>query len=259
MTHDTTDPATRGLQSMEEENVQARITAYWNIRSATYGQITGADGGIAERQAWSDDIRQYLPPPPSAVLDVGAGTGFVTLLLAAAGYHVTAIDTSDGMLAVAREHAAGLAVPPTIRLGDAHSPPFPDESFDVVISRWVLWTLRDPKQAFTAWYRLLRPGGLVIAMDSQWFLDEERKAAEKAKTSWNAAWRSHYSPEVRARLPIMTAPSLEGVVALLGEAGFEDARIERMLRVEAFDKEQIPNEDDRFPRYLIVGRKPGGA
>lgn len=38
------------------------------------------------------------------------------------------------------------------------------ESFDVVVSRSLLWTLREPRRAFASWWRLLRPGGRVVAI-----------------------------------------------------------------------------------------------
>src|SRR6202451_4425891 len=51
-----------------------------------------------ERAAWSATLRRLLPGPPAGILDAGAGTGFLSLLLAAQGYQVTAMDLSSGML-----------------------------------------------------------------------------------------------------------------------------------------------------------------
>jgi len=52
-------------------------------------------------------MRRLLPEPPASVLDVGAGTGFLSLLLAGQGYDVTAVDLSPGMLGQLRGKAAG--------------------------------------------------------------------------------------------------------------------------------------------------------
>ena len=48
-------------------------------------------------------LTRHLPPPPARVLDVGAGTGALSLPLARLGYQVTALDISPGMLERLRE------------------------------------------------------------------------------------------------------------------------------------------------------------
>lgn len=58
-----------------------------------------------EQAAWAGALRRLLPEPPAAVLDVGAGTGFLSLLLAGQGYDVTAVDLSPGMLGRLRAEA----------------------------------------------------------------------------------------------------------------------------------------------------------
>ena len=73
-----------------------------------------------------------------SVLDVGTGTGRAAFLMASAGAHVTGVDASEEMLAVARARAA--AVPHEIEFaaGDAHALAFGDRSFDVAVSLRVL-------------------------------------------------------------------------------------------------------------------------
>jgi ubiquinone/menaquinone biosynthesis C-methylase UbiE len=67
------------------------------------------------------------------ILDVGTGTGRAALLFARGGAHVTAIDASEEMLAVARQRAAEQKVRVRFKLGDAHALAFPDREFDVVV------------------------------------------------------------------------------------------------------------------------------
>ena len=102
---------------------------------------------------------------------MGAGTGFLALLLAELGHRVTGVDLAPGMLALARAKAARLpagAVRPVFAPGDAVDPPLPAGSVDAVISRHLLWTLTEPQRAFANWRRLLRPGGRVVAIDGLW-------------------------------------------------------------------------------------------
>lgn len=98
------------------------------------------------------------------VLDVACGTGIlareVSLRTGATGT-VTGLDPNPGMLAVAERLA------PTIewRQGVAESLPFPDQSFDVVVSQFGLMFFTDRRQAIREMLRVLAPGGrLVIAV-----------------------------------------------------------------------------------------------
>lgn len=72
------------------------------------------------------------------ILDVGAGTGRAALLLSRGGAHVTAIDASEEMLAVARRRAAEEGAKIRFLVGDAHALDFADRSFDVAVSLRVL-------------------------------------------------------------------------------------------------------------------------
>jgi ubiquinone/menaquinone biosynthesis C-methylase UbiE len=68
------------------------------------------------------------------MLDVGTGTGRAAFVLALGGAHVTAVDASEEMLAVARQRAADQFLKITFQQGDAHALDFPDRSFDAVVS-----------------------------------------------------------------------------------------------------------------------------
>jgi len=105
-----------------------------------------------------------LPVVPSKVLDVGTGTGFLAWIAAELGHRVTGIDLAESMLEGALAQTAKRRLEVTFEVGDAVAPPFPDRSFDVVISRSLIWTLREPDSAFGNWYALLRPGGRVVAI-----------------------------------------------------------------------------------------------
>ena len=68
------------------------------------------------------------------MLDVGTGTGRAAFVLALGGAHVTAVDASEEMLAIARQRAADQLLKITFQQGDAHALDFPDRSFDAVVS-----------------------------------------------------------------------------------------------------------------------------
>ena len=116
------------------------------------------------------------------VLDVGCGSGRLTVALALAGAEVTGIDTSAERLADARRRAAEASVPLTLVEADMETRlPFPDSSFDGVTSRLALMIPRDAVPTLRGLGRVLAPGGrLATAVwaalaENPWF-DAPREA-----------------------------------------------------------------------------------
>ena len=80
------------------------------------------------------------------ILDVATGFGRTAITLAAGAAYVTAIDSSEALLAEARRRAAGQVVKVNFLQGDAHSLDFKPRSFDVVVCMGVLLNARDWRQ-----------------------------------------------------------------------------------------------------------------
>lgn len=147
----------------EDQAGQQEITAFWNRVGPRYESSENvAAPGTDEYARWRATTQELLPAASSDVLDVGTGTGFLARLAAELGHRVTAIDVADEMLAASKVRATDGDV--TFAVGDAVAPPFAAESFDAVVSRSLLWTLREPRRAFASWWRLLRPDGRVVAI-----------------------------------------------------------------------------------------------
>lgn len=105
------------------------------------------------------------------LLDVGCGTGEAALTLAGAvgpDGEVVGIDASESMLAVARGRATGTASPMRFTLGDARALAEPDGSFDAVRSERTLQWVADPGAAVAEMARVLRPGGRLTLIDTDW-------------------------------------------------------------------------------------------
>ena len=104
--------------------------------------------------------------PQAHVLDLGCGAGHASFVAAQNVAQVTAYDLSSQMLEVV-SHAAtekGFSNITTCQ-GYAESLPFPDESYDVVISRYSAHHWHDVGQALRDVKRVLKPGGTFILMD----------------------------------------------------------------------------------------------
>ncbi|GLW90555.1 class I SAM-dependent methyltransferase [Actinokineospora globicatena] len=152
------------------------MTAFWDKQAATFDEEP--DHGLkdpAVRAAWAEILLPELPPAPADVVDLGCGTGSLSVLLADSGYHVRGLDLSPRMLAIAAAKAAGRV---EFTLGDASDPPYPEASCDVVLVRHVLWALPDPDAAIARWVRLLRPGGRLALVEGHWFTGAGLTAAE---------------------------------------------------------------------------------
>jgi len=234
-------------------DVQDRIAGFWHERGDGYdARIRSALADEALREAWLATLRAALPPPSCDVLDVGAGTGFLSVLCAELGHRVVGIDLAEGMLVHARAKAAALTPTPLFRLGDAREPPFPPGSFDAVVSRALLWTLPDPDRAFTAWRRLLRPAGRLLLFDCLWFQEGLKNDDEARRQPWWKPFATHYTEPVRAALPLLEADSHAPLLALATTAGFPDARVrtlEEITRLERAAHE--PNQEPRWTYYAL--------
>ncbi len=108
--------------------------------------------------------------PGNKVLDVGCGTGSLTLTAksyAGAAGTVYGIDASPEMIEAARRKAAQSGIQAVFEVGLIEKLAFPDASVDVVINRLVIHHLPDDlkRAAFAEILRVLKPGGLFFAAD----------------------------------------------------------------------------------------------
>ncbi|MGM1079871.1 class I SAM-dependent methyltransferase [Streptomyces sp. H28] len=120
----------------------------------------------AVRAAWAARLHAWLPARPGDVLDLGCGTGSLSLLAAEQGHRVTGVDRSPAMVGLAREKLAGRDA--VFLQGDAAAPPVGEQRFDVVLVRHVLWTLPEPGRVLRHWRGLLRPGGRLVLVEGVW-------------------------------------------------------------------------------------------
>ena len=163
------------------DELKREIVAYWDKRAPSYTDVIGKNLEGPWEKVWADCLTRRFPegePEGMRVLDVGTGPGFYAMILAARGCRVTAVDFSEKMLAEARRNAGPLAERIDFRRLDAQALTFPDGSFDVVVTRNLTWNLQDPEKAYREWGRVLRPGGVLLNFDANWYaylVDEDKQ------------------------------------------------------------------------------------
>jgi SAM-dependent methyltransferase len=152
---------------------------FWDAQATTFDeQPDHGLGDSAVRRAWAHLLLPLLPGTRSKVLDLGCGTGSLSVLIAGAGHLVSGLDLSYEMVRRARAKAADAGVSASFVQADVSTPPYDDGSADTVLVRHVLWALPDKDAAVARWVRLLRPGGLLLLVEGRWWTGEGLSASD---------------------------------------------------------------------------------
>ena len=144
-----TTPATLDLAT-----VKAGQRTTW--ASGDYAEIATLIVPVAERLVDAADLRAG-----ASVLDVAAGSGNAAIAAARTGGIVTGIDYVPALLERGRERTAAERLSVDFRPGDAEAIPFPDESYDAVISVFGSMFAPDHRRAAAELVRVTRPGGTI--------------------------------------------------------------------------------------------------
>ena len=184
-----------------QQTILSENKSYWTSRAASYSEVNQLELSTRQRQKWSEclhaEIARQFPdcaPESLRVLEVGTGPGFFAILLCEPGYDVTAIDLTPAMLEEAKKNAGELAGEICWMEMNAEALDFADESFDVVVSRNLTWNLPHPERAYAEWTRVLKPGGLLLNFDANWYaylFDGEAQAAyerDRANSAEQGVW-----------------------------------------------------------------------
>ena len=175
----------------DTEKINQQNHAYWTDRASGYSEVNQEELEEIQKKTWSDlldrEIRDHFKIGETQrsrirILDIGAGPGFLSVILCEQGYQVTAADFAETMLKEAKQNAGTLAEQICFRREDAMNLSFPEATFDVVLSRNLTWNLPDPQRAYEEWLRVLKHNGLLLIFDANWYAylkdEDKRKAYE---------------------------------------------------------------------------------
>jgi ubiquinone/menaquinone biosynthesis C-methylase UbiE len=144
-----------------------------------------------------------VAPDDGAVLDIGTGPGVLLVELAARrpDLRLTGVDLSDDMIAAAKRNLEPFGDRAWARVGDVTSLPFPDRSFDLIVSTLSLHHWEDPEAAVPELARVLRPGGGVYIYDFPFAPFEKLADAALARSILNG--RSPQRTPIRTGVPFL--------------------------------------------------------
>ena len=234
-----------------------RITEYWAKRSESFMEQRRRELKSPLADRWLREIGRKLPDRKNLkILDVGCGSGFFSILLARLGHEVTGTDLTPEMIVNSKQLAREENVSCRFLVMDAEKLEFEDNSFDVVISRNLTWTLPHVKEAYEEWGRVLKEGGILLNFDANY------GASNFADTSELPGNHAHHTlgdemmqecEEIKRQLPISSLVRPAWDVETLGQMGFEE------LFIDLGISRRIYLEKDEFynptPIFMICGKK----
>lgn len=167
LTHHTS-PRHREATEAQAPQTQGIILTWARRYDALVFVLTlGREGALRRMTA---DLAQLLPG--ERVLDVGCGTGTLALVAkrrVGESGRVAGIDPAPQMIARARRKAARRRVALDLQIGVIEHLPFPDQSFDAVLSSFMMHHLPDDlkRRGLAEVARVLKPGGRLLVLDAK--------------------------------------------------------------------------------------------
>lgn len=238
-----------------------RVRDFWDLDAPGYDRSgSHRPRTAAELACWRATLSALLPHPSVAVLDAGAGTGFLSLLLAELGHRVTAMDLSPQMLTQLRGKSTAGGYDIKVVEGDAADPPA--GPFDVVVERHVLWTMPRPDRALAAW-RSAAPTGRLLLLESLWGAaaapgDAARSRARAAVARLRRAPHDHhgeYDSDLRDALPLGRGTPVDQLLDLVAASGWGAPRLHRCRDLEWAARAALPLPERLLgvpPRYAVL-------
>jgi len=210
-----------------------------------------------EKDFWRLTLSQIKP---KKVLDVGAGTGFLSQIALELGCEVFGLDISPSMLKIATKKLSNYKSFTPI-IGDAESLPFDDSLFDAVISRFVLWTLPHPERMIKECVRVVKPGGSLLLADGETpHSSGIIKAFNKAKSTlidMLIGWRLPKWKEVYRKFdPYLPKWNKDKLVSELRKRGIKTIKTVNLLDFQG-KLYKVFLASDWYP-YCVLGEKSNG-
>lgn len=199
-----------------------------------YFEVVSGRWDILRKSFYGDEVRDAVLSaarvlPEDTVLDVGAGTGFLTEGAAKIARKVIALDFSQAMTEESSAKFGGGNV--EFKIGNAEQIPLPDSSVNAVIGNMILHHCLDPDVAIREMARVLATGGRLALSDLQ------QHSYEFLREEHADAWLGFDIPRVRT---------------MLQEAGLDEVKVEAL---ESCCSSTVEHGQVKIPMFLASGRR----
>ena len=262
------------------------IESYWSTRTEGYSEVNEKELRGMQKKAWLEVLEggfcgkvsmekecdEENPDEKDSlkILDIGTGPGFFSMILAEAGYHVTAVDYTPGMLEKAAQNAAKFIGEKKNHIEfkrmDAQALDFEDESFDVIVSRNLTWNLPHPEMAYKEWLRVLKKGGRLLNFDANWYGylydDKKREAYENDRRNVErGSLDDHYlctdidrMEKIALQVPLSETRRPGWDVKVLKELGASQIQVNEDIWQQVWSEEEKLNYGST-PMFMIEVKK----
>ena len=246
--------------------------SYWTKRAQGQSQVNQRELESQQRCIWQrtlcQELQTHFPDRPHEmlrILDIGCGPGFFSIVLAEEGFAVTAIDLTSAMLQEAQMNAGLLAHKICFMEMNAEELSFPDHSFDAIVSRNLTWNLPHPERAYAEWNRVLKPGGILLNFDANWYhylnddharqaYEEDRKrTADLGIQDENIGDDFDVMEGIASRIPMTTTSRPCWDRQVLEHLGFQ-VTVNEQIWNSVWSMEERINFSST-PMFLICGKK----
>lgn len=241
-------------------SLSSRVKNYWSKRAQDFNTVRRNELENEISNRWLEVFHHYLPANQALkILDIGTGTGYFAILLSREGHSVTGIDLTEAMIEEARITAKDYHVSPTFIQMDAQSTSFDDNTFDVIVTRNLTWTLPDPQAAYNEWYRILKKDGLLLNFDAN-YADNVRDQRQKDSYISSSDIYGHCgitsdlqkeNDDITLSMPCSVHHRPDWDIELIREIGFSEYSIDLNLGKKVLKSHDLTDA----PLFLVLAQK----
>lgn len=226
------------------------VKTKWEYSALGYSEIIKDELKSFRVKEWVKLIEKQVENKKALkILDIGCGPGFFSIILSKNGHNVIGIDCCENMIKEANKNAQNENVSPLFIQMDSHELDFEDNTFDLIISRNVTWTLADPIKAYTEWKRVLKQNGKLLIFDANWNLDkydenlkiENERRKNECLAKYGSIYDSYDGPEeckVVSKLPLEDKLRPQWDEVALSQIGFKNLVMERDITDIVWDEKE---------------------